>query len=447
MELLLGPTGVLHWDEKKAYNGYTVVAPSFSNTTYLLDMEGDIVHKWEHSTKPGLYAELLPNGNLLRGRNPGPGTMNFGGTAGGVEEFDWEGNLVWSYVLRTETETQHHTFKRLPNGNTFILGWEIKSREECIAKGRKPETLPEEGYTYEGINVKGLAPDYLLEVDPSGKTVWEWHVWDHIGTGPEQFDINFVLPQTMGYLGYADWTHFNTIDYDPVKDVILLNSRNFGEFYLIDHKTGKMLYRWGNPCAYGKGKAPAFCEDNDQVLFGPHNPSLLENGNVLIFDNGWMRPELNRSRVLEMNPKTNEIVWEYISQNPNGFSTPFQGAAQRLANGNTLITSSNAGQVFEVTPEKEIAWVFVSPWAWNGVAKRVLHDVRDTMPKGQGWNKGGMLNMVHRAYRYDASHPAFKGKDLSKKERCVDTPHWFKQYAEMQAKDVADAEKAEVAKG
>ena len=445
MELLLGPTGVLQWEKDKAYAGYTLIAPSMSTKTYLIDMEGDIVHEWHHSTKPGLYAELLPNGNILRGVNLPPTTINFGGTSGGVEEIDWNGNIVWSYHLRDDTHTHHHCFKRRANGNTFILSWEMKTREEALAKGRKPETIPVEGHTYTDITVRGIVPDYIIEVDSSGKTVWEWYTWDHIGTGPDQLDINYTFPPSMDYLAFGDWTHCNTVDYDEAKNIVLLNSRNLGEFYFIDYKSKKIIYRWGNPTAYGKGKKPTFCDDGEQILFGPHHPSFLQNGNILLFDNGWMRPELNRSRVLEMNPKTNDIVWEYISRNPNAFSTPFQGAAQRLPNGNTFITSSNAGQIFEVTPAKEVVWVFMTPWAWDGVSKRVLYDGVDTMPKGQDWNKGAQLNMVHRAYRYGADYAGLKGKKLNKITHCVDAPYWFRQYGELREKDRVDAAAAATA--
>ncbi len=440
MELLIGPTGVLQWNKEKAYEGYTLVTPSFSKSTYLVDMEGDIVHEWESTTPPGLYAELLPNGNLLRGTRPPHTTMNFGGTAGGVEEIDWEGKVVWAYYMKGDMYTHHHCFKRAPNGNTFLLGWELKTREECLAAGRDPATLPKNGHLHEGINVRGLCPDYVVEVDKSGKIVWEWHVWDHLGTGVDQFDINFKLPDPTDYLAFADWTHFNTIDYCEKTDTVLLNSRNFGEFYFIDHKTGKMKYRWGNPTAYGKGRKPSFADDGDQILFGPHCPQFTDKGTVLLFDNGWLRPELNRSRAVEMDPKTGKIIWEFQSNNPNGFSSPFQGATQRLPNGNTLITSTNAGQIFEVTPEKEVVWVFMSPWCFNGVSKRVIIDKVDALP--QHSSAGIQFNMVHRAYRYGADFPGLKGKKLAKKGHCVDAPYWFKDYSGLSAKDQADAAKA-----
>jgi hypothetical protein len=443
MELLIGPTGVLKWNKEKAFNGYTVIAPSFTKTTYLIDMEGDIVHEWASEDLPGLYAELLPNGNLLRGvRRPEEVPTNYGGSSSGVQEIDWNGKVVWEYIIRDEMHAHHHCFKRAPNGNTFILCWEKKSYEESLAKGRAPGTMEKYGYTYNGVNQRGLWPDYVIEVNKAGKIVWSWHCWDHVGTGVDELDINFRLPLPTGYLAQGDWTHYNTIDYCEKNDIVLLNSRNFGEFYFIDRKTGKIVYRWGNPSAYGKGREPSFADDGDQVLFGPHCPQFTETGTVVLFDNGWLRPELNRSRVIEMDPKTGDIVWEFLSNNPNSFSSPFQGATQRLPNGNTLVTSSNAGQIFEVNLAKEVVWVFVTPWAFQGVAKRVIIDGVDAMPQAQ--SAGIQFNMVHRAYRYGTEFEGLKGKELKKIRRSVDAPYWFKEFEALTVKDQADAaEKAE----
>ena len=89
-----------------------------------------------------------------------------------------------------------------------------------------------------------------------------------------------------------------------------------------------------------------------------------------------------------------------MSQNPNGFSSPYQGSCQRLANGNTLICSSNAGQIFEITPKGKAVWIYIAPYAEHGEYKEFLHDNVDVNPKGQNRNLGIQFNMVHRAYRY-----------------------------------------------
>ena len=411
-EAFNGPTGLLKYTKGKTFEGYTLYTPTKTRFSYLLDMEGNVVNKWESEYKGGMYAELLPNGNLLRGGELDERlAVYFGGSAGIIEEFDWNGKKVWEYRANSDKGIYHHGFHRMANGNTLLLVWEYKSREEALAKGRKPESMPEEGpvspFDPEKKKVKGLWADAILEVNKAGKIVWEWHAWDHIGTGPDQLDINYTLPTSLGAL-YAgpDWTHCNSVQDLPKSKQVLLNSRNFGEFYIIDRKSGSITYRWGNPSSHGKGRKPGgYVDDGDQILFGPHNATMLENGNITVFDNGTMRPRGNRSRIVEMNPKTNEIVWEFSSngapRSGNSFYSAFQCSVQKLPNGNYFVTSTNGGHIFEVTPEKEIVWEFVNPVGSKGPVCSVV----DFDSKFD----------VHRAYRYAATYPGLKGKDLSVK--------------------------------
>jgi hypothetical protein len=132
---------------------------------------------------------------------------------------------------------------------------------------------------------------------------------------------------------------------------------------------------------------------------------MQANGNITIFDNGTNRPGGNRSRVIEMDPRTNKIVWEFAAQGApvqgNSFYSSFQGAAQKLPNGNFLVTSTMEGHMFEVTPDKKIAWEFQNPIGNKGpVCTR-----EDTQ----------MPFWVHRSYRYAADYPGLKGKNLSPK--------------------------------
>ena len=83
-ETMATPTGVLMYDKEKAQDGYTLISPMQSTSSYLLDMEGNVVHEWKTDGLPGLYAELLPDGNLLRGIRYEK-KVPFGGVAGGVQ--------------------------------------------------------------------------------------------------------------------------------------------------------------------------------------------------------------------------------------------------------------------------------------------------------------------------------------------------------------------------
>jgi len=418
-EAIVGPTGVLKYDKEKSYGGYTLFAPMINcKTTYLIDMEGNVVHTWESEYTPGAYAMLLPNGNLLRGGVMKKKPAGIGGVGGIVQEIDWDGKVVWEYKMNSPTEVQHHCFTRMPNGNTLILGWEAKTIEEVIAKGRDPKTIPLEVYDMDLYHHEFWV-DFVREVDKKGKTVWEWHVWDHIGTGPHQFDINYILPENLGpnYAGF-DWSHFNVVEFIPEDDLVLLNSRNFSEFYLIDYKTGKMVYRWGNPSAYGQGKKPSWYDNGDQKVFGSHSATYVGKDRFMVFDNGSERAEGNRSAVVIVDRKTNEIVWEYHANTSQSFYSFRQGAVQMLPNGNVHVTSTHSGHLFEVTEDKKIAWDYVSP----------VFDNKTQCTAEDGSMPNMMTNMIHRSYRYGADYPGLKNKDLSQKVPLTECPEFYKIY-------------------
>ena len=394
-EAITGPLGLLAYDKAKAYDGYTLFTPHTkvsswivdkiqdpgSRKTYLIDMEGNIVHTWKHD-HPAFYAELLPNGNLLRAEKIAGSPVNFGGWYGLLREYAWDGKVVWEYKVSNPRQIAHHGFDRLPNGNTAILIWENKTYDEALAKGRDPKDkalsrngMPAPGQGPDGQPLQGIWPDAILEVTPKGEIAWEWHVWDNIGTGPDQIDINWHLPLSMGYFARADWTHWNSVRYNAKTDQYAVNSRDFGEIYIIDRKTKKIVWRYGNPATHGMGKAPSgYHDDGDQVLFGSHDVEWLPNGNISIFNNGTHRPSANRSSVMEINPATNQVVWQYETKDHNSFYSDFQSAAQKLPNGNWFITSTNNGHLFEVTPDKQVVWEYNNPISTDDQAYCVKRD-------------------------------------------------------------------------
>ena len=416
-EAIVGPTGVLLYDKENSYGGYTLFSPMGSKTVYLIDIEGYVVHTWKTDYTPGSFAMLLENGNLLRGGTLQGAPAPIGGAAGLIQEIDWDGNVVWEYKLMNDNQVQHHCFARMTNGNTLVMATERKSIDEFIDMGRDPQKIPVTGPGFGGNFQNDFWVDFIREVNPAGETVWEWHVWDHIGTGPYQFDINYTLPDVRNSSGIFDWTHFNAVEYIPETDQVLLNSRNFSEFYIVDHKTGKMVYRWGNPSAYGQGEAPSWLNNGDQKMFGNHNATSLGRNRFLIFDNGSERPEGNRSSVIEMDARTGNIEWQYTAPTSNSFYSARQGGAQRLPNGNTFITSSNSGHLFEVTQDKKVVWDYVSP---------VTGQDDITCFLGGG---GFAFNMIHRAYRYGEDYAGLKGKKLSERTPLAKScPEFYKEY-------------------
>jgi hypothetical protein len=174
-------------DEPSGYQGYTLIATVQSTKTYLVDRWGRVVHTWESRYTLGADAQLLENGHLLRGANLGENEAFFAGdSAGGrIQEFTWDGELVWDYKLHNEKQIRHHSIQRLPNGDVLMNVWERKTPAEFIAAGLKPELA----------GSSDVLVDTLVEVQPSGKTggriVWEWKAWDHLIQDVDSTKANF----------------------------------------------------------------------------------------------------------------------------------------------------------------------------------------------------------------------------------------------------------------
>ena len=427
----------LFLNDSSSFNGYTLFAPNSYINTYLINNEGRLVNLWKGTHKPGLSTYLLENGNLLRTAVINNNTFSGGGSGGLVQEFEWDGNLVWEFDYSTDQFYQHHDIERLPNGNTLIIAWEYKDNEEIIGAGRDPSLLSQDF----------LWPDHIVEVQPDGSNggtvVWEWHVWDHlvqdydstelnygvISEYPELININYVsnFPNSLG----ADWNHINAVDYNQELDQIMLSVHHFGEIWVIDHSTttqeaaghtggnsgmgGDLLYRWGNPQTYDRGDV------TDQMLFGQHDshwiePGLTGEGNILIFNNGRNRPEGEYSTVDEIVPPVDqngnylldpdttygpdELLWTYVDPIPSDFYSPNVSGSQRQPNGNTLICSGTWGRFFEVKDEGELVWLYVNPVIGSGPMY-----YEQTIPGTQNW--------AFRVYRYAPDFPGFDGKDLT----------------------------------
>lgn len=378
--------------------GYTLFAPLKSTSTWLMDNDHEVIHEWTSAYPPGHSAYLLETGHLLRTGTTQTKVFDTGGAGGVIEEFDWAGDRVWEFVYDDAQHRAHHDIEPMPGGNVLVIAWEMVSEEAALAAGRDPSLLTQ----------GELWIDHVVEVNPAGQIVWEWHVRDHlvqdvdpdrdnygdVAAHPELIDFNY---QASGPPGGADWNHTNAIDYNPELDQIMLSVRNFGEIWIIDHGTttaeaashsggsagrgGDLLYRWGNPAAYRAG------DGDDQQLFVQHDakwiePGLAGAGNVLVFNNGTGRPGGDHSTVDELVLPTDGDggylrepdaafgpdgpVWTYIGDPASGFYADRISGAQRLPNGNTLICRGTDGYFFEVTPDLETVWVYISPSSGPG---------------------------------------------------------------------------------
>ncbi len=174
-------------NDAAACAGYTLIFPLQSTKTYLVDMDGRVVRTWNSAYRSGQDAYLMPNGNLLRSAHVSDDEAYFAGASQGgrIQEFTWDGALVWDYKFHDENHFRHHAITPMPNGNIMMIVWERKTAAECVEAGVDPEAAGD----------GDILVDSLYEVKPNGKTdgdiVWEWHIWDHLIQDHDKTKANF----------------------------------------------------------------------------------------------------------------------------------------------------------------------------------------------------------------------------------------------------------------
>ena len=433
-----GQTVGLFLNTPKAFNGYTLFAPKHNMVTYLMDNEGRIVHQWKSAYEPGQSAYLLPNGHLLRAGMVRVQGGTGGGEGGRIEEYDWEGNLVWEFNHATRDYQLHHDIKPMPNGHILALMVERKTHEEAIAAGFDPRMLRDDF----------LVPDAVVEVEPirpkGGRIVWEWHVWDHLIQNTDRTKANYgdaaAHPELVdvacnGRATPAFWNHMNSLDYGSALNQIVLCVRGCNEIWFLDHSTttkeaaghtggkqgkgGDLIYRWGNPAAYQRGTT------RDKQLVQQHDAQWIPDGSpgtghLTIFNNGYDRgwssieeivPPLdaNGRYVLEARKAygPDKTVWHYEAKNRTNFFSSEISGAQRLPNGNTLICAGVIGYMFEITPTGEMVWQYVNPMVRGGILAQGELPGKDM--------RGHLWNAVFKIHRYAPDYPGLAGRDLTPK--------------------------------
>jgi len=351
------PVGLIHNSPSSTFNGYTLFSTNGGNHATMIDNLGRVVHRWNYDGGI-VYAYLLPNGNLLARTKP-PGDVeivkDLGGSSASLIEMDWDSEIVWEY----KDPMLHHDYARLPNGNTSALLFKELDEEisQQVKGGHPKEDDP-----------KRILGDVIREITEDGETVNEWEIYKEL-----DFEEDVICPLEHR----REWTHANCLNLMPNGD-FLISFRNISTVGIISRETGEFLWKWG-----------------PGNVFHQHHPTVLENGNILIFDNGSHSQGADRSRVIEVNPITNEIEWEYTETPAMAFYSFHISSAERLANGNTLICEGAFGRIFEVTKNGNVVWEYINPF--------YSPDLRS----------GDPTNMVFRAHRYSPEDPALAGRDLN----------------------------------
>lgn len=369
-------TGLL---QAQQWGDYTLY--STGSTTVLVDT-GDasaakIVKTWTHSSseKTGYSSYLEPGGILWRTVSRSGNSFSGGPVCGQVQKVAYDGTILWNFVYSTANYCTHHDICPMPNGNVLLISYELKSATEVTAAGG----------SYSGA----MWPDKIVEVKPTGATtgdiVWEWHTWDHLVQNTKSTAANYQTsildhPEliNINYNATKDWQHMNGVDYNPILDQVAFSSHNFSEIYVIDHSTtsaeaashkggnsgkgGDILYRWGNPAAYGATGTKILNVTHDAHWIPEGAPNA---GYLVAYNNNGISSSASCADMVQTPidgynyTRTAGAAYEpasYTKRQASGGYNSNMGSSQQLPNGNILICVATAGTINEFSPTGTKLW-------------------------------------------------------------------------------------------
>jgi len=382
------PTGTTIYEPDRSWNGYTVLSPLQTPAVLVIDMNGNVVKRWEGlNNSAGGPARVLPGGFVISASGARPPNQE----SLELVQQDFDGKVMWQFSRNEQIKTreggtiwsarQHHDWQR----ESFPAGYFAPESMPAI-EGGSTLILTHTNRTQPKVADVMLEDDRLIEVSWKGEVAWEWVASDHIdelGFAPDARKAIKAAQSFNKARGSFDWLHINSAHYvGPNRwfdqgdmrftpNNVIISSREASLLAIVG-RDGKIVWRLG----------PDFSESPElraiRQIIGQHHAHFIPKGlpgagNLLVFDNGgssgygFANPIAPNgvgafaratSRVLEINPLTLELVWSYT--NPRFFSTNISGA-QRLPNGNTLITAGAGGRMFEVTKEGAIVWEYMYP--------------------------------------------------------------------------------------
>ena len=337
-------TGVTKYDPSKAQDGLTLYTSGHDQKVRLIDMHGDLVHEWGLpysqvwdksaaviSPLPDshVYIEkshLYPNGDMLA-LYVAVGDTPWGY---GLVKYDKDNNVLWKYLAHV-----HHDLTVAPDGRIFVLTQEIGQ-----------DDLPQ----YPHLKAPRI-DDYIAVLSPDGHELNKIRIIDSLLRSP----YSRLVDTVPWYIqkGAGDYLHTNSIEYldgttaqklpEAKEGRLLLSFREIGTLAIFDPGTGEIVWTMRGP------------------WLRQHDPDLLANGNILLFDNQGNLGPGGMTRVIEVDPKSHRIVWTYAGTPQEPFESEVRSSEARLANGNTLITEFDGGRLLEVTRSGQIVWNYVNP--------------------------------------------------------------------------------------
>jgi len=321
--------GVTVYARGRAGDGLNLYSSGHGPEAILMDMEGSVLHRWRRE-----FREIWPDSPALADSPdtrwwrrcrllPGAEEILVIFEGLGIAKLDRRSNVVWA-----SANGAHHDMDLLPDGGIYVL-----TREAHIVPWYDPE--------------QPVLEDFVSLLDSRGEEQSRFSLLEAF----EQSEHRGVWRDGGSRPGRrGDVFHTNSLEVldgrlaerDPAfaRGNLLLSMLKLDAIAVVDPRTRRVV--WARTGVFRR----------------QHDPSILPNGNLLLFDNVGLG---ERSRVLELDPLSLETVWSYEGSDTSPFYSEKLGASQRLSNGNTLITESDGGRAFEVTPDGEIVWEFHNP--------------------------------------------------------------------------------------
>jgi hypothetical protein len=331
----------------KTCDGFTLYTGHRSPQVTLINMGGDVVHKWEapfsevwqndpphvpdplHNNRIGIFgSHLYPNGDLLAVYHAN-GDTPYGY---GLVKLDEDSRVLWRF-----SDHVHHEVDVGPDGTIYALTQKITKE---VPKG------------FEFLRPPSLV-DYLVLISPQGHELKRIPLLEAIRDSKYSLASLLETAKRPGIparpLPYGDVTHANAVKvlspnlaakFPMFKaGQVLISLRELDALVILD--VGSRSIAWAVQGTWRR----------------QHTPDFLDNGHLIIFDNLGSSAG---SRVLEYDPHTKDVVWSYKSENSEPFTAIEQGLCQRLPNGNTILVdpsiAADSGRILEVTPAKELVW-------------------------------------------------------------------------------------------
>ena len=393
-------TGVVRHDPAAVQPGY-VLFTGGDGVTRLIDRSGTVLRSWPHPGLPPRIVDPATTGSrrgdivLQLSANDDPRGGIFSDRT--IGQLTWQGDVVWEWGHEAPggSARQNHDWQILPDGRRLLL----------VAV---PRPVP-------GLSSVPLGDQGLFEIAADGRVLWTWLAGDHLdelglSTAGMQWLRETVEQYPDDPWGFLEMNSATTVGPNPLYDAdpstlfqpenILVSFRKANVVALVERTSGRIVWRLGPDFGERPGDQHVRIRRRDlprpvDQLSGQHNPHLIAPGlpgagHILLFDNqggaGYPPAPLGiyaGSRVLEIDPATRQIVWQYTAEDsglpPWEFFSSFVGNAQRLPNGDTLITEGMRGRLFEVSRDGRIVWDYRSPFH-SGGARRQDGDHAATPP-------------------------------------------------------------------